>query len=206
MHVVSGIASMERPAAATFGMAESGPAALSDAKGLMARVKRTRDREAFTALFLLFAPRVKTYLVRQGASPLQAEELAQEALLILWREADRFDADRASVAGWIFTIARNLRIDALRRERSATAYALHLPEPDAPPSPEADAAAADRQSRLQDAVRGLPADQLDLIRRSYFQDMTHVEIAEALELPLGTVKSRLRLALQKLRRTMGELS
>ncbi len=98
-----------------------------DTAGCMARIVETRDRAAFKALFLAYAPKVKTYLVRHGASPSQAEELAQEALLTVWRKANYYDPARASVAAWLFTIARNLRIDAIRKEQSAIAYALAVP-------------------------------------------------------------------------------
>lgn len=174
----------------------------------MARIVRHRDREAFKALFLAFAPKVKTYLMRHGASNAQAEELAQETLLTLWRKAEQYDVNRASVAAWVFTIARNLRIDVLRKQRSALAYELALPAEDAeaPPLPDAQHEAAERENRVREAVRILPPDQLEVVRLSFFQDKPHAEIALALSLPLGTVKSRLRLAAARLRAALEDLA
>lgn len=173
---------------------------------LVVRIARTQDRAAFKALFLMFAPKVKGYLIRQGAPPLQAEDLAQETLLTVWRKAAYFDPARASVAAWVFTIARNLRIDALRRERSAIAYALTPAGPDVETAtPATEREEAERGERVRTALATLPVDQLEVIRLSFFSDMAHAEIASALSLPLGTVKSRVRLALAKLRGMVGEL-
>lgn len=180
--------------------------ALDDPAVLLLRVVRTRDREAFRALFLSLAPRVKTYLIRQGVAPAQADELAQETFLAVWKRADQYRPERGSAAGWIFTIARNLRIDALRRERSAMAYDLAVVEPEGPASPETEISAVQRQARLREAVRALPRDQVEVIELSFFADKPHAEIARDLCLPLGTVKSRLRLAVIKLRAALGDLA
>lgn len=178
-----------------------------DADALVHRIAVARDREAFKALFIAYAPRVKTYLVRHGAAPEKAEELAQETLLTVWRKSDYFDPSKASAAGWIFTIARNLRIDAIRRERSALIYQLVAPEPAAPAaSPESDSQDAERDSRMRAAVAQLPAEQMEVVRLSFFSDKAHAEIASDLSLPLGTVKSRLRLALARLRNAMGDFA
>ena len=174
---------------------------------LVVRIGRDGDREAFKALFASFAPRVKTYLIRHGATPAQAEDLAQETLLAVWRKASYFDPARASVAAWLFTIARNLRIDALRRERAVFAYDLDPPEqPDETPAADEQLASAERESRLREALKFLPLEQLEVIRLSFFQDRPHSEIAEQLKLPLGTVKSRLRLAMARLRGVLGDAS
>lgn len=182
-------------------MAES-----EDPGAWMARIVASRDREAFRALFLMFAPRVKAYLLRHGASPVHAEELAQETLLTVWRKADVYDPARAPVAAWIFTIARNLRIDVLRKERSALAYELAAPPEERQATPEDDSQTAEREERLREAVRLLPADQMEVVRLSFFSDKPHSEIARELSLPLGTVKSRLRLAVERLRRALGDLA
>jgi RNA polymerase sigma-70 factor (ECF subfamily) len=178
-----------------------------DTAGCMARIVEARDRTAFKLLFLAYAPKVKTYLIRHGASPVQAEELAQEALLTLWRKAEHYDSQRASVAAWLFTIARNLRIDAIRKEQSAMAYVLATPAVEAlQDSPEDDSEAAEREVRLRQAVRILPAEQMEVVRLSFFFDKPHAEIARELCLPLGTVKSRLRLAIARLRSVLGDLA
>jgi RNA polymerase sigma-70 factor (ECF subfamily) len=157
------------------------------------------DRPAFTALFMRFAPRVKAYLMQRGLDAAVAEELAQEVLLIVWRKAAQFDPARASAATWIFTIARNLRIDAARR----TQFALPPPDPvdDPPATPTADAilAAEDRGTRVRAALAALPAEQADVVRLAFFDDRPHADIERVLGIPLGTVKSRLRLAMSRLR-------
>lgn len=177
-----------------------------DPAALLLRVVRARDRAAFRALFLALAPKVKTYLIRQGVAPAQADELAQETFLAVWKRADQYRPERGSATGWIFTIARNLRIDALRRERSAMAYDLAVVEPEGPASPEAETALVQREARLREAVRTLPRDQVEVIELSFFADKPHAEIARDLALPLGTVKSRLRLAVIKLRAALGDLA
>jgi RNA polymerase sigma-70 factor (ECF subfamily) len=170
---------------------------------LLSRVAQTRDRAAFASLFGHFAPRVKAYLLRLGAPGPLAEDLAQEALLSLWRKAHLFDPAKASAATWLFTIARNLRIDAIRREKRP-----ELEPEDFLPQPEAAAddglALADEENRLRAALKHLPADQSQVVELSFFADKPHGEIARQLGIPLGTVKSRLRLALARLKRALGE--
>lgn len=180
---------------------------VTDTAELVRRIAQAQDKAAFRALFLELAPRVKAYLIRHGAAPVQAEDLAQEALLTVWRKAAYFNPGRASVLAWVFTIARNLRIDALRRERSAMAYALAVREPEvAPATPDGEHQAAEEGKRIRAAMATLPAEQLEVIRLSYFSDKAHSEIAHELSLPLGTVKSRLRLALSRLRGLVGDLA
>lgn len=178
-----------------------------DPSVLVVRIARDGDRDAFKALFGAFAPKVKTYLIRHGASAAQAEDLAQETLLTVWRKAAYFDPGRASVSAWLFTIARNLRIDAIRRERASFAYDLEPPEQaDDGPAPDEQLAAAQDEGRVREALKVLPVEQLEVIRLSFFQDRPHSEIAEQLKLPLGTVKSRLRLAMARLKSVLGDAS
>ena len=179
----------------------------ADLTELVVRIARSRDRVAFRELFVAFAPRVKTYLIRRGASVEKAEELAQETLLTVWRKASYFDPARASASAWLFTIARNLRIDGLRRENSAVAYALKADLDDIEDrTPETESQIAERQNRVRAAIADLPPEQLEVVQLSFFQDKPHAEIASELALPLGTVKSRLRLALAKLRGLVGDLA
>jgi len=170
---------------------------------LLARVAGFRDRAAFAVLFGHFAPRIKAYLMRLGAGPAQAEDLAQEAMLSLWRKAHLFDAAKASAGTWLFTIARNLFIDAIRREKRPELDADDfMPEADAPPD---DALAlAEGEGRLRGALKLLPPDQAQVIALSFFADKPHSQIADELGIPLGTVKSRLRLAMARLRTAIGE--
>jgi len=164
------------------------------------------DKAAFAGLFGHFAPRVKSYMMRLGAPPEQAEELAQETLLSVWRKAAAFDPARAAPSTWIFTIARNLRIDASRRDRRAEPVDDPSEAPLAEPTPDALVASAQSQARIRDALLGLPPEQAEVVRLSFFSDKPHSEIAAALALPLGTVKSRLRLAVGRLRELLGDLA
>lgn len=168
---------------------------------LVGRVRDNQDKAAFAALFKHFAPRVKAFLMRSGAGEALAEECAQDVMATLWQKAHLFDPERASVVTWVFTIARNRRIDALRKSRR--------PEPeDLPwgPEPEPDQAEVyevqQESNRLGVALSQLPPKQRDLIERAYFGDLSHSEIAAETGLPLGTIKSRIRLALERLRHQM----
>lgn len=172
-----------------------------DWTALLLRVRDAADRAAFAALFRHFAPRVKAFLRKSGATEALAEECAQEVMATLWQKAHLFDPARASVATWVFTIARNRRIDALRKSRR--------PEPeDLPWGPEAEPDQAEvlelrqESQRLGLALAGLPDKQRALIERAYFGDLSHTEIAAETGLPLGTIKSRIRLALERLRHQM----
>lgn len=164
-------------------------------------VRDTQDKEAFAELFSYFAPRVKSFLMKSGASHDVAEECAQDVMATLWRKAHMFDPAKASVSTWIFTIARNRRIDMLRKQRR--------PEPeDLPWGPEAEPDQADAMAlqeetdQLGHALAQLPEKQRTLIEKAYFGDLSHSEIAAETGLPLGTIKSRIRLALERLRHAM----
>ena len=164
-------------------------------------VRDTQDKEAFAELFSHFAPRVKSFLMKSGASHDVAEECAQDVMATLWRKAHMFDPAKASVSTWIFTIARNRRIDMLRKQRR--------PEPeDLPWGPEAEPDQADAMAlqeetdQLGHALAQLPEKQRTLIEKAYFGDLSHSEIAAETGLPLGTIKSRIRLALERLRHAM----
>lgn len=158
------------------------------------------DRGAFRALFESFAPRVKSYLMRLGAVSAIAEDLAQDAMVQVWRKAGTYDPARARASTWIFVIARNAWIDRLRRERVELAYqAARDPEPEAMEAPDDAVARAQTEAQVAAALGVLSEEQKQVIRLSFFEDKPHSEIAETLALPLGTVKSRLRLALMKLR-------
>ncbi len=173
----------------------------TDWAALLVRVRDHQDKAAFAALFKHFAPRVKGFLMKSGASASVAEECAQDVMATLWQKSHLFDAGRASVATWVFTIARNRRIDALRKSRR--------PEPeDLPwgPEPEMEQAEAmvmaEETKKLGVALAQLPAKQRALIERAYYGDLSHAEIAAETGLPLGTIKSRIRLALERLRHQM----
>jgi RNA polymerase sigma-70 factor (ECF subfamily) len=168
------------------------------------------NREAFAELFRYFAPRIKTLMLRSGASEQVADELAQEALLAVWSKAALFDPRSVGAAAWIFTIARNLRIDALRRQKRTptnnTADVELEFQLDEGPPPDAGILAGQIEGRVRDAISALPDDQLRVIELSFFQEKAHAEIAGALGIPLGTVKSRLRLAMARLRSLLDDFS
>ena len=162
------------------------------------------DRDAFARLFNYFAPRVKSYLLRLGTAPEAAEDLAQETLLIVWRRAASFDPARAAASTWIFTIARNLRIDLSRRDgRAPPTPDPSLYEP-GPAPPDVVLSLCEDEVRIAAAVASLPKEQAQVINLAFFADKAHPEIAGELSLPLGTVKSRLRLAMARLRGALGE--
>ena len=181
------------------------PTATAEMTDLLVLVARDRDKQAFAALFQYYAPRIKTYLMRQGADEAIAEELAQETMLTAWRKADRFDRTKASAGTWIFTVARNLRIDALRKVRrpefdpSDPAFV-----PDGEQAPDDALEAGQMRVKIRDALKQLPEEQALVVRLSFFEDKPHGEIAAQLALPLGTVKSRLRLAMRRVRSLLGE--
>ncbi|MGI9353971.1 MAG: sigma-70 family RNA polymerase sigma factor [Rhizobiaceae bacterium] len=174
---------------------------------LITRIARTQDKSAFAALFDAYAPRVTFLLIRNGASPESAEELAQEALLTVWRKARYFSADRGSASAWIFTIARNLRIDETRRDKRAQLYAMvnEFDEVD-PDRPDDLVNTAEHAKRVRAAMSELPEDQLEVVNCSFVEGAAHSEIAERLGLPLGTVKSRLRLAMRRMKKSLEDLA
>jgi RNA polymerase sigma-70 factor (ECF subfamily) len=159
------------------------------------------DKQAFAALFARYAPRVKSYLIRLGAAAAAAEDLAQDAMVSIWRRAASYDAARAKPSTWVFVIARNAWIDRLRRERVELAYRTENPPPEQSHDEAPDDATARKgdEERVSAAMAVLSEEQRQVVRLSFFEDRPHSEIAERLALPLGTVKSRLRLALIKLR-------
>ena len=168
---------------------------------LVHAVATAQDRGAFATLFNHFAPRVKSFLMRSGLEEAVAEEVTQETMLAMWRKASYFDPSRAGVSTWIFTIARNQRIDRLRRGRAQTKQRFADPddEPQMPMSGEDIAIAADLERQVRLALGTLSHEQATIVRLSYFADKPHAEIARELGIPLGTVKSRIRLALGRLR-------
>lgn len=177
---------------------------------LLCAVGRQRDVEAFEAIFRHFAPKVKGYMARMAGDSQLAEELMQETMVAVWNKADQFDPSRGAVSTWVFTIARNLRIDAFRREKRP-AFDPNDPAfvPDDVPQADMELEEQQASEQLHQALAKLPAEQMALLRLSYFEDHSHSAIARILDIPLGTVKSRMRLAFAKLRVALdqtGELS
>ncbi|MDX1320525.1 MAG: sigma-70 family RNA polymerase sigma factor [Oceanospirillum sp.] len=174
----------------------------------LTEVGLNRDREQFAALYQHFAPRVKTYLLRFGLSDAQAEELAQEALLQVWRKAEQYHSAKAAASTWIFCIARNLFIDQQRSgrgklENSTDSYHEHeglLNHQEQ--ASEDDNSWQSSKKHIEDALKELPLMQAQLVYKSYYQGKSHSEIAADLEIPIGSVKSGLRLAFKKLRMSL----
>ncbi len=169
--------------------------------GHVRRIQNDRDQSAFAELFRHFAPRVKAFLLKSGANETLAEECTQEVMATLWNKAHLFDPSRASVATWIFTIARNRKIDMLRKTRRPEPEDLPW-GPEAEPDQEEALALQQETDKLGNALRQLPGKQRELIEKAYFGELSHSEIAAQTGLPLGTIKSRIRLALERLRHEM----
>ena len=171
----------------------------------LAAVAATGDKQAFAEVYEHFAPRVKAFLIRGGATPADADDLAQDTMVKVFKKASLFDRSKASASTWIFTIARNARIDALRRAAR--------PAPDAEDpafAPEEIPRADDlidqdqRNIRVKKAFDTLPPEQREVMQLHFYEDKPHSEIAERLGTPLGTVKSRLRLAFDKVRKELSD--
>jgi RNA polymerase sigma-70 factor (ECF subfamily) len=164
------------------------------------KVTRERDAGAFKSLFSTFGPKVRAMLIKQGADSATAEDIVQDTMLTVWTKSHLFTEDRGALSSWIYTIARNLRIDRIRRQvvwdqlrhDLAAFQNAHAA---------ADAFLCPEHERLQiaNALSGLPAEQQQVVRMSFIDGLSQSEIAEQLRLPLGTVKSRMRLAFDKLR-------
>jgi len=178
--------------------------------GLIEAVATRQDRAAFATLFEYFAPRIKAFMRRSGASDQSADELAQETLLAVWSKAKLFDPKSVGATAWIFTIARNLRIDVLRREkRTGMDFTVEIDSEfhvDEGPQPDASLSMSQTESRVRKALTFLSEDQQRVIELSFFEEKAHADIAQTLRIPLGTVKSRLRLAMNRLRGLLGDFS
>jgi RNA polymerase sigma-70 factor, ECF subfamily len=185
---------VRNPAAAHYGV-------------LLQRIAVDRDRAAFGELFDHFAPRVKSFMMRKGASGEQAEDLVQETMIAVWTKAALYASDRGSASTWIFTIARNLRIDKLRRE-----MAVQFTDIEDFDAPSDDVSIDDALGRFEEdglvakALADIPQEQRQLLIMSYVDDIPQSEIAAKLGIPLGTVKSRMRLAYRRLRKALENLT
>lgn len=171
--------------------------------GLARAIADRRDKTAFAELFDHFAPRIKSYLQRLGMDGAQAEELTQDVMIVLWHKAALFDPAKSSLATWLFRVARNRRIDALRRDKSGK-----LDEsdpallPSSPDAPDEMMGAEQRDERVRRAMAQLPGEQLELVRMAFFVGLSHSQISDETGLPLGTVKSRIRLAFGRLKKAL----
>ena len=180
-----------------------GQLAASDAD--LIRAVAARDRAAFVALFERYAGRVKAFAMRGGAGAADADEIAQDVMVAVWRNAASFDPARAGASTWIFAIARNRRIDHFRRAgRPAPDPADPLFQPDPAPDGFAALSGAEREARLRAGLEGLAPEQRRVLVAAFYEGLSHGEIAVREGLPLGTVKSRIRLAFRHLHAVLGE--
>ncbi len=187
---------------------QSGAPGNPDLERDLVAVGAQRDREAFQRLFRHFAPRVRSFLIRRRTPDGTLDDLVQDVMTTIWRKAATYDPDRATASTWIFTVARNRRIDLARRSRMEVDLndpATVHEEADGAPLPDEQAGHVQIAARIKSAVALLPPDQSEIVLLAYHGDMSHSEIAHELAVPLGTVKSRLRLALGKLRQSLEEL-
>ncbi len=182
------------------------PPAADMADYLIAIAERA-DMEAFEALFAEFGPRVRAYLLKMTRNSQAAEDLTQETMLSIWRKAGQYDRSRGPASAWMFTIARNVWIDAWRKQRRP---ALDPDDPAMAAEPEPDAAyrieLKQSHDALHKALQRLPKEQVELIRLSFFEEASHSTIANRLGLPIGTVKSRIRLAFGRLRAALEDVA
>ena len=174
------------------------PPEISQQTAWMLAVRDARDKQAFAALFDHFAPRLKGFVMRSGLSGAQAEEIVQDVMLTVWRKAAQFDPYRAQVSAWIYQIARNRQIDLIRKERRPIPEELTR-EPDAEPDAGQILAVEQEGEKLKLALSRLKPDQRAMIEQAYMGELTHQEISAQTGLPLGTIKSRIRLGLDRLR-------
>lgn len=172
---------------------------------LALRVAKTQDRAAFRALFDHFAPRLKSFLIKLGLGGDKAEDLVQDVMITLWQKANQFDPEKAKLSTWIFRIARNKHIDLMRKQK----YPMlnvddHVAKMVAPEQTDKPLEGRETASHIKDAMDKLKPEQQDVIKLSFFEELSHGEIASRLKLPLGTVKSRIRRAFQTLREELGD--
>jgi RNA polymerase sigma-70 factor (ECF subfamily) len=171
---------------------------------LLIAVRDHRDKAAFAALFDLFAPKLKAMIMRGGASAAQAEDVVQDAMLAVWRKAGQFDPERAQASGWIYRIARNRMIDIARKDQRPIPQELQVAE-NTTEEPAQAIALAQETDHLRKALAALPEKQRTMIEKAYLGELSHQEITEVTGLPLGTIKSRIRLGLERLRHELKEL-
>lgn len=192
------------PVRTNKGQAPKSP--VEDVSRQIVAIAATADMDAFQELFQAFSPRIRAYLLKMTRNPQAAEDLMQETMLAIWRKAGQYDPARGPASAWIFTIARNIWIDAWRKQRRPE---IDPNDPALAADPEPDAAnlIERRQSHdaLHKAMQSLPPEQVNLIRLSFFEEASHSTIASQLGLPIGTVKSRIRLAFGRLRAALEEV-
>lgn len=186
----------------------SDPSEIADPwSACIVRIATAQDEAAFEKLFRHFAPRLKSYFIRRGGDPALAEEITQETMVSIWRNAGAYDPAKASAATWIFAIARNLGIDRFRQAKRPTFDPndpAFVPDDEEPPDRLLER--AEIEQSVRDGMNALSPNEKSVLMLSFYENRSHGEIAEHLGLPIGTVKSRIRLAFGKLRAALGDRS
>jgi len=177
---------------------------VSPLTSLMLAVRDRRDRAAFAELFDHFAPRLKGFIMRSGTGSGQAEEIVQDVMLTVWRKGEQFDPARAQVSAWVYRIARNRQIDVIRKEQRPMPEDLD-PVPDSEPDAGQIVAIEQEASHLRKALKKLKPAQRAMIEKAYLGELSHQEISDQTGLPLGTIKSRIRLGLDRLRHDLKDM-
>ncbi|MCT4373457.1 sigma-70 family RNA polymerase sigma factor [Yangia mangrovi] len=180
------------------------PAERSEQTQWLLAVRDQRDREAFGRLFDFFAPRLKAMLIRGGLRDGSAEDVVQDVMISVWNKASQFDPHRAEASAWIYRIARNRQIDLYRRKPLPEPELLQEPESSEPDAPQI-LAMEQEAAQLREALQKLRPEQIEALRHAYMDELPHSEISRITGLPLGTIKSRIRLGLDRLRRDLTDL-
>lgn len=174
-------------------------------EALAVRIAQDRDRQAFKMLFAHFAPRIKSFILKQKVTDEVAEDLTQEVMVTVWQKAHLFDPKKARLSTWLFRIARNKFIDRVRRQKYIEVDVdNHMQSMEASEKTDEPVIQMQDQTRIVSALKVLKPELKQVIELSFYKDLSHSQIAEELGLPLGTVKSRIRIAFQKLRVELGE--
>lgn len=178
------------------------PSSMEDWTRTLVKMASTQDKSLYVLLYRHFAPKVKAYITRLGVSEATADELTQEAMLNMWRKAHLFDPAKSAASTWLFTLARNQSIDWMRRQKYPE-YSLDRMEKNLEDASDPDTAEKHVSShRMTQMINQLPENQAQVIYMSFFEGRSHAEIADRLMIPLGSVKSRIRLAVEKLKLTL----
>ncbi len=169
------------------------------AEQLILNIAQNNCRESYKLLFSLFAPKVKSFMIGQGVKANEAEDIAQDTMLKVWRKAQLFDPKKAKASTWIFTIARNLQIDAIRKQKRHDRFNNEIQIETYEADTSEKMISEQSASQVKEVIKQLPAEQLQVLKLSFYEDLSHSQIAQSLSIPVGTVKSRLRLALGRLK-------
>jgi RNA polymerase sigma-70 factor (ECF subfamily) len=175
--------------------------------GWLCEVASHRSKTAFTELFKFFAPRIRQFSISKFGNETLANEVVQETMTNVWRKAHLYNADKGAPTTWVYTVMRNAAFDLLRKVNNSKEDNLSddfWPLMEADDDPVADLAEDKNKVLIKEHLQNLPEAQKEVVQGFYFQELTHEQLAEQLNIPLGTVKSRLRLALAKLKQNIGD--